>query len=220
MRSWGANGSEVGQFTYPWGVAIHSEQRLLFIADIDNHRVQAFRLPSMELAWQFGTSRSKGEKETGLNQPRAVRLSRDGKFVYVADCYNDRIVKLNAADGTFVEQIGGPRGNAIPLLRPQGVSVSDTTDSWVWIADTHNQRVICIDTSLQPPAVVQQIGGTKGLGDNQFRFPTGVTTFEGRVFVADSLNKRVQVRPLFLWFFFCWHHHVWCIGYVVVPGVG
>jgi DNA-binding beta-propeller fold protein YncE len=163
--------------------------------------VQAFKLPSMELAWQFGSTRTKGEKDIGLNQPRAVRLSRDGKFVYVADCYNDRIVKLNAADGSFVEQLGGPRGNAIPLLRPQGVSVSDTTDSWVWIADTHNQRVICIDTSLQPPAVVLQVGGTKGPGDNQFRFPTGITTFEGRVFVADSLNKRVQVCFSFQTFF-------------------
>jgi 3-phytase len=52
LRTVGAPGSAVGQFNRPNGIAVFGD--LLFVAERDNHRVQAFRLPEFAPLGAFG----------------------------------------------------------------------------------------------------------------------------------------------------------------------
>lgn len=52
LRTVGGPGSEVGQFNRPNGIAVFGD--LLFVAERDNHRVQAFRLPEFAPLGAFG----------------------------------------------------------------------------------------------------------------------------------------------------------------------
>lgn len=52
LRSVGAPGNAVGQFNRPNGIAVFGD--LLFVAERDNHRVQAFRLPEFTPLGAFG----------------------------------------------------------------------------------------------------------------------------------------------------------------------
>lgn len=52
LRTVGTSGSAVGQFNRPNGIAVFGD--LLFVAERDNHRVQAFRLPEFAPLGAFG----------------------------------------------------------------------------------------------------------------------------------------------------------------------
>ncbi|TQM17558.1 3-phytase [Pseudoxanthomonas sp. 3HH-4] len=52
LRTVGASGDAVGQFNRPNGIAVFGD--LLFVAERDNHRVQAFRLPEFAPLGAFG----------------------------------------------------------------------------------------------------------------------------------------------------------------------
>jgi DNA-binding beta-propeller fold protein YncE len=107
--------------------------------------------------------------------------------VYVADTYNNRVVKLTKTDWAqlWAQTVCGPTS----LKRPRDVGVG--SDGNVYVADTDNGRIAVLHPSTG--ACVRTFG-TKGAGNGQFNSPRAVAANgAGGLWVADAGNSRVQL---------------------------
>jgi hypothetical protein len=152
-----------------------------------------FHFPSSILAffWLFfmvsGSSRSVAQNVvfsaiqttvgSGLDEPYAVAADSSGN-VYIADTYNNRVLKETLSSGSFVQTVIGSG-----LFRPRGVAVD--TNGNVYIGDTGNNRVLI--ERLSAGVYTQGTVLTSGL--NQ---PYGVAVdSNANVYIADFGNARV-----------------------------
>jgi DNA-binding beta-propeller fold protein YncE len=169
-------GSGNGEFRQPEGVAVDGARRLVFVADTDNHRVQA--LDADTGAWRAtwgGTNAGTGAGQFRL--PRAVALDAQGS-VYVADTGNDRIQRFDLATSIWTVL-------PVAVSDPKGIAVD--WDGKVYVADTANNRVLVLTPQGETVATIA--GGLLA--------PRGVVVDrEGRVLVADAGNDRlVRFNP-------------------------
>lgn len=124
VRAWGSAGGASGQFGHPMGLAASRADRLVLVADRDNHRVQAFRADGTFV-------RAFGHQGTGPGQllyPCAVAAAANGE-IFVADSGNARIVVFRARDGVFLRAWGSRRDfaclSALAVTRTGEVLVTD-----------------------------------------------------------------------------------------------
>ncbi len=192
--SFGVTGPETGQFNSPHGLAV-ARDGSLFVADTNNHRIQHFSGDGTFLnAWgAFGDNNLNYDAPIGtFNQPGAVAVSPDGKFVYVADTWNHRIQKFTFG-GEPVTMWGLPLyhvtlGDPFGLWGPRGIAVDG--EGRVFVADTGNKRVVVYDADGN---YISQFGGA-GMGPGQLDEPVGIAVDrQGNVYVADTWNQRIQV---------------------------
>lgn len=133
LQSFGAFGSGPGQFDHPLGAGV-GETGNVWIVDAINDRVQE---------WTPGGSfvRAFGSTGTGRGQ---FRLPEDvearGGFVYVSDCYGQRVQRFDAA---ALKPAGEFTGGDLRLKCPEGLDVGPGGE--VWVADTFNDRVLAYD---------------------------------------------------------------------------
>ncbi len=135
----------------------------------------------------------------GLNAPRAIAAGLN-EDIYVADSRNNRILHI-AGDGSLLQEWGtfadNTSGNA-PIgtfYEPWGVAVGP--DGSVYVTDTWNHRVQKFTEDGEPVTTWGQYGQpipeapeTK----SSFWGPRGIAVdSEGRVFIADTGNKRIAV---------------------------
>jgi hypothetical protein len=92
--SFGANGSEAGQFNFPIGFFVDTSGKI-YIADSGNNRIVRMDDMSGKNWTTFGTS---GSGEGQLNNPEWVFLDSKGK-IYVTDNGNNRIVRIDDMTG-------------------------------------------------------------------------------------------------------------------------
>jgi predicted membrane-bound mannosyltransferase len=135
----------------------------------------------------------------GLNAPRAIAAGLN-EDVYVADSRNHRILHI-AADGALLHEWGtfadAASGNAPTgtFNEPWGVAVGP--DGSVYVSDTWNHRVQKFTEEGEPVTTWGQYGqpfAEDPTTQGSFWGPRGIAVdLEGRVFVADTGNKRIAV---------------------------
>ena len=149
----------------------------------------------------IGTS---GEASGQFNAPREIAVAPNGSL-YVADSRNNRIEHLDA-NGNFLQAWGqaspGCPYEIVPpadvalgtLCEPWGVAVSPD-GQWVYVADTWNHRIQKFTADGKPveawgtPNYDPVASGPFGLWG-----PRGIAVdAQGRVFVADTGNKRIVI---------------------------
>jgi uncharacterized protein (TIGR03663 family) len=194
----GSVGAGNGQFNTPRGLTIASNGTI-FVADSRNNRIELF-----DIAGNFLNSIGKASPGCPYDtippvdvpldtfcEPWAMSISPDGKWLYVADTWNHRILKL-ASDGTALKSWGTPNYDPISsgpdgLWGPRGIAVN--SQGSVLVADTGNKRIVIYDDDGN---YLSQLGG--GTGDIQFDEPVGLSLDnQGYLYVADTWNQRVQV---------------------------
>jgi DNA-binding beta-propeller fold protein YncE len=123
-----------------------------------------------------------------------------GGFVYLAEAYNNQVVKFDANSGAVVARWGGQQGGGPGQFHgPLGVGVD--AGGAIFVSDTQNWRVqrLAPDGSFQsqwrncldgdPPCQNPDAGQDPG----QFNYARGITVDgQGTVYVADTANKRLQ----------------------------
>ena len=168
----------------PLGLAFDDEGNLYVTEVTDTkHRVLVFD-PSGELRLQFG---SEGKEEGQFWFPNGIGVDDRGR-IYVADGDNGRLQVFDD-DGKLLYLI--PRGYASgDLSMPRGVALDG--DGHLLVADTSAHTVKVYDVSGDQPDFIRDIG-TSGTGDGQFRFPNGVALADGKIYVTDRENGRVQI---------------------------
>ncbi|CAF4270681.1 unnamed protein product, partial [Adineta steineri] len=94
-----------------------------------------------------GTSGSQGSSSTQLNFPNDVYVDRSGN-IYVTDCDNHRVQKFNSGSNIGVTIAGtGSAGSALNQLDLPRYLTFDSTETYMYIADYGNHRVMRYSTS-------------------------------------------------------------------------
>ncbi|CAF3563380.1 unnamed protein product, partial [Adineta steineri] len=94
-----------------------------------------------------GTSGSQGSSSTQLNFPNDVYIDRSGN-IYVTDCNNHRVQKFNSGSNIGVTIAGtGSAGSALNQLNLPRYLTFDSTETYMYIADYGNHRVMRYSTS-------------------------------------------------------------------------
>ncbi|MFD0714248.1 YIP1 family protein [Paenibacillus sp. GCM10027626] len=92
-----------------------------------------------------------------------------------------------------IRQINGEQLGIGPLNSPEDVFISD--DGYVYIADTGNDRIVCLDPDFNAVRIIDKFANA-GLTDT-FRKPQGIfVDRHHHLFIADTANQRiVELTP-------------------------
>jgi DNA-binding beta-propeller fold protein YncE len=172
----------------PGGLAIDTENRLLYVVDTGNDLVRVFDADNFKALRTLGTP---GKKHT-LTDPGAfalptnVAVDGDGN-VYVTDTFNDR-VEVFDADGEFLRQFGKAGDGAGEFERPKGIAVDG--DGHVWVVDAAQDRVKVFDREGHLLIYFGEHGEYPG----RFMGAYGITIDkENRVIVSETFPGRIQI---------------------------
>lgn len=155
--------------------------------------VQGWRDVSAVAAW--GTI---GTAEGQFQSPHGLAIGPDGS-IFVADGNNHRVQQFNR-DGQFIAAFGVPSGSidnapAGQFNEPWDVAVAK--DGTIYVADTWNHRIQKFTAQRQFVTMWGALDDTGGRAtgfEGRFYGPRGIAVdADGRVLVADTGNKRVQI---------------------------
>lgn len=172
----GGHGTGRGQFDSPRGIAIDSAGNI-FVADTNNGRIEKFS-PSGVFIISIGT---KGKGRGQFGEPNGLAIDRAGN-IYVAEASNHRVQKL-AADGRSIDEW------APGLYGPRRIAIGP--DDSIYVVDQGRTRIV----KLSPDGRVLTTWGSGGNGDGQFADHTSVAVdpVSNKIYVADPINRRIQV---------------------------
>ena len=226
VSAFGEQGSSVGKFSCPWGVAVNANDEIA-VTDQFNNRVQIFSSEGNFLR-SFG---KKGDMVGEFNIPRGIAFHNNGN-IFVKDSLNHRI-QIFSGEGKFVGSFGGEGDLDNQLNNSFGLSVD--SEGNIIVADAGNKLIkifspdgkflmkigeegsftlpihciqydrylIVSDHSDHCIKVFDRKGkfqykfGKKGAGDGEFSFPECLSVNKsGQVMVCDSGNCRIQVFEL------------------------
>lgn len=172
----------------PGGVAIDTENRLLYVVDTGADQVKVFDADSFKLLRSIGTP---GKKHTltdpgTFSLPTHIALDGDGN-VFVTDTLNNR-VEIFDADGQFISEFGKAGDGPGYFARPKGIAVD--CDGHIWVVDEVQSRVQVFDREGRLLAYFGELGPYPG----QFNGPYGIAIDKkNRVLVSEQFPGRVQV---------------------------
>jgi DNA-binding beta-propeller fold protein YncE len=176
----GGRGSGKGEFDSPLGMCIDGNGNIL-VADTGNGRIEKFS-PTGTFLSALGIDRI-GHGQLG--EPNGIAVDRAGN-IYVAEVASNHRVQKLAPDGTFIAEWKGPD---LGFYGPRRIAIGP--DDSIYVVDQGHTRIV----KFSPDGHVLSSWGSKGSADGQFNDPTSVAvdSTNGKVYVADPINKRIQV---------------------------
>ena len=124
----------------------------------------------------------------GFSEPWGIAVDSKGN-VYIADAWNNRIVKCDA-DGNFVTQWGAndPYNPGGSFYGPRAIAIS--SEDIVYVCDTGYKRIMIYDENGN----YLRKFGVSGMGMGELDEPVGIALLDDEhLAVADTWNQRVQV---------------------------
>tara|TARA_B100000315_G_scaffold24073_1_gene20825 strand:- start:4822 stop:5724 length:903 start_codon:yes stop_codon:yes gene_type:complete len=136
----GSHGVGARQFVRPHDIEFSYDSQL-YVADPGNNRIQVMS-PSLDVLGTFEGDR------TDFHEPKYIAID-EGNWLYVADQYNHQVKVFNHSR-RFLATIGtGKAGREIGQLNgPEGV---EARSGHIWIADTHNDRIVLYQWKMFEP---------------------------------------------------------------------
>jgi len=171
----------------PGGLAIDTQNRLLYVTDTELDQVLVYDADSFKLIRKMGTAGHKHElTEPGdFSKPTGLAVDREGNL-YVADTWNNRI-EIFDADGKLINTFGKEGDGPGYFGRPKGVAID--SDGHIWVADGIQDRVQVFNKEGQ---LLIALGG-HGLLPGQFQGLVGITIDKhNRVFTTEIFPGRAQ----------------------------
>jgi len=197
------------QLNFPTAVSVDREGNL-YIADTMNHRVRMVDSETGVISTLAGTGQARFSGDGGpankaaLNEPAALAVDDAGRL-YIADQSNHRVRVVDlktgvirTVAGTGIAAYDGDGKPAVDtaLAGPSGLALAG---NHLYIADTFNGRVRCVDLSSGLMTTVAGDGGvyryespSDALSPSLSR-PTGMALDQaGRLFLTDSDNHLIR----------------------------
>jgi sugar lactone lactonase YvrE len=197
------------QLNFPTAVAVDREGNL-YIADTMNHRVRMVDSETGIISTLAGTGQARFSGDGGpahqaaLNEPAALAVDEAGRL-YIADQSNHRVRVVDLKTGTISTVAGtgiatydgdGKPAVDTALAGPSGLALMENR---LYIADTFNGRVRCVDLSSGLMTTVAGDGGVyryespSDAPSLSLSRPTGIALDrEGRLFLTDSDNHLIR----------------------------
>lgn len=146
---------------------------------------------------ELGQTWNSGAANDRFSNPYGIAIDVSGN-VYVSDSNNHRIQAFKN-DGTYLTTIGvtGVSGSDNGHFKmPRHITID--SNNRLYVADADNHRVQIFDVSNVGAIFYQAtlgVSGVSGTDNAHFNSPYGVVadTAQGRIYVADSRNWRVQI---------------------------
>ena len=204
-----------GEITTPEGLACDAAGNLL-ICDADNNRVRKV-ITSGIITTFAGQNGLFGEGYPATNAEMCIptNLASDAAGnIYIADYYNNRIRKLDAATGIITTVAGsgiagyddGFSGDGGPatlahIYNPIAVAVDNAGN--MYIADENNQRIRVVSaagiiSTLTGDGTAAFLGNNAPALGAELNTPTGIAVDNsGNIFIADQQNNRIRVVDSF-----------------------
>lgn len=197
--SYGTLGSSQGNFHLPYGITSNMVSNILYVSDCNNNRIVSLQSNGVNIAPQWirtygGITAGAGKGK--FNCPRLLTFDEQSGHLYVADGFNNRVVRFhpNKFESTFTSFGSIPSTCNSAFQAPRGVTTD--TNGHVWVTDTGNNRVIRFDPMNYQTTCTAF--GSSGSGTGQFSYPYGIAfdNIHSLVYVADANNQRiVQFDP-------------------------
>ena len=131
VLSFGREGSSVGMFSRPWGVAVN-ERNEIAVADTYNHRIQVFSSNGT----YFRSFGRKGDLQGEFDRPLGIAFHNDN--IIVVDYINHRVQHFSG-QGKYLGQCGGEGNLDHQLNEPHGLSTD--SDGNIIVADSVNKLI-------------------------------------------------------------------------------
>ena len=172
-----------GEFVAPVGMAFDRREERLFVVDTRAHEVKVFGRDGRKL-YSFG---GRGDEQGQFHYPVTVAVS-DGDTVYVVDSFHFAVQAFDL-DGNFLFSFGPTRAGIGKMARPRDIALD--SEGRVYVSDATRNNVQMYTAAGE----FLMAFGEGGLGPGQFRLPAGlyIDRRSNRIYVADSINKRVQL---------------------------
>lgn len=197
------------QLNFPTAVAVDREGNL-YIADTMNHRVRMVDSKTGIISTLAGTGQARFSGDGGpadqaaLNEPAALAVD-DRARLYIADQSNHRVrvvdlktggIRTVAGTGIATYDGDGKLAVDTALAGPSGLALRNNR---LYIADTFNGRVRCVDLSSGLMTTVAGDGGIyryespSDAPSPSLSRPTGIAfDHEGGLFLTDSDNHLIR----------------------------
>ena len=176
VLSFGKEGSSVGMFRHPWGVAVNARDEIA-VTDFRNHRVQIFNRNGNYLR-SFGRE---GWMAGEFKYPMGIAFHNNGK-IFVADSGNHRIQIFNG-EGQSVGSFSGRGISDSQLNSPQGLSID--SDGNIIVADTGNKTIKIFSSD---GTFLMKIGEQWA-----FHYPIHCVQYYTYLIVSDKLQNCIKV---------------------------
>jgi DNA-binding beta-propeller fold protein YncE len=164
----------------PTGLTFDLASNRLYVADTLSHRVVVFDQDGQQL-FEIG---KRGAEDGEFNFPSHIFIS-EGTLL-VNDNMNFRI-QIFDAEGKHLSTFGTHGDGSGDFSQPKGVAADSDGNIYVAGATIDRLQVFSAQGEFLLPL------GSKGNGPGQFMMPTGISISENKIYVADSLNQRIQV---------------------------
>ena len=172
----------------PSMAAIDTQNRLLYVSDVELDQVLVYDADTLKLKRKIGTTGHKHDLTApgDLAKPTGVAVDKEGNL-YVADTLNDRIEVFDA-EGVFLRTWGKNGDGPGYFARPKGVAVD--SDGHVWVADGMQDRIQVFTNEGQ---LLITMGG-HGLLPGQYQGLVNVAADNrrNRIYTSEIYPGRVQ----------------------------
>lgn len=163
----------------PSGVAVAAGR--VYAVDPPGHRVIGFAPDGTEQVRIGG----RGEKGGELNYPTGIAALADGTLL-VVDALNFRVERFTS-EGRWLGSFGEPGDGEGALGRPKAIATDE--QGRIYVTDALHDVVVV----YSPTGAFQLAFGGSGQGAGSLTLPAGLAFGEGRLFVADSFNRRIGI---------------------------
>ena len=121
----------------------------------------------------------------GFDRPYDIARGLDGRL-YVSEYRGGRVSVLYP-DGRWQMHIGSRGRGDGQFIGPKNLAIDE--HGYLYVVDFGNMRV----SKFDPDGLFIHSFGARGSSFHGFRSPTGIAARDGRVFVSDSISRRIYV---------------------------
>ena len=177
----GGSGDAEGQFLWPCGIDLDSEENI-YVTDEWLNRVTIFDKDG-KLLGVWGTP---GDGDGELDRPAGIAIDKNDDL-YIVDSLNHRVQKFTK-DGKYLAQWGSLGSKEGEFDSPWGIALD--REGYVYVADHMNHRL----EKFTPDGDFVTLFGSYGTGPAQLNHPSDVSVDpDGDIYVCDWANNRVQL---------------------------